>query len=248
MARAKEGDFDALRTLSRIRAYKRDIPLGELKWKELVKLAIRASESAEDVFHLIWLARSLFKEGEEEFKKQTGALLVELIQNDKLHRVSSSTVSLIGLQFACRWAAGLEVDIDVASLIKEYYETLYTELAGKGEEDRKALKQLTLLLPQVQEALTQDPAETYKKVSEGSLQIGEVRVVSQIICKFEGCLKSAVNALIRKDNAFYFSGEFTKPGSKCVTFNIHDLTKQLTLGFTSNFASIFYRLGGRTKH
>lgn len=85
-------------------------------------------------------------------------------------------------------------------------------------------------------------------MSEGCLSLDEVRVVTQLVAKFEGCLKTAVNALIKKEDAFYFSGEFSKPGAKFVTFNIHDLTKTLTLGFTSNFSSVFYRVGGRVKH
>lgn len=95
--------------------------------------------------------------------------------------------------------------------------------------------------------MTYDPSEDYKKLNEGELALEEARVVTQLITKFEACLKTGVNALIKKEDAFYFSGEFMKPGSKFVTFNIHDLTKNLTIGFTSHFASVFYRLGGRVR-
>lgn len=65
--------------------------------------------------------KDLYKDGEEEFNKEASKLLLEIIQTDKLHRVSNTEISLFGLQFACKWALQLNVDLDVASLINEYY-------------------------------------------------------------------------------------------------------------------------------
>lgn len=78
--RAKEGDFDALRVLSRVLVYNRDISLSELNWKDLIKLAICRSEGAEDIFHLLMVSRTLFKGNEEDYNKELRGLLLETIQ------------------------------------------------------------------------------------------------------------------------------------------------------------------------
>ncbi len=236
--------MSAIHALDRIKIYNPTMQLPGLDWHELLRHGIMSAEGADDVFRCLSLAKRVHGKEQADFDEEAKKLLSKLFEEDKIHK-QAADVSLIGLEFAAKWGYALEMEIDVLGLINEIFDSLYLALNNENEERRNALMQLANVLPDIHASLVEDMPVIYHKLKETKLEMEEPRVVSQIHAKFETVLKSSVHALIKSEDKFYFSGEFSKPGSRCISFNVNDLARHLDIGFTVNFSSVFYSLAGR---
>ena len=139
-----------------------------------------------------------------------------------------------GLVFAARLATHMKVDFDVSKLIAGLFEHLFGQLAS-NEQQCKAVKKLSEVLPKFKSALYGRSPAIYSRVKDGAFKIAKPRVVSEVIVSYERPLVVSSHTLVRSNREFFFSGEFIKPRVQNLAFNVRELVSGLVVGFAENF-------------